>query len=271
MVITKNLGDTRLALLTDAALQLNGDSVFSPASRTEWGAGVDADPEGSIDVVVRCLLVSCNGRHTLVDTGFGDSDPVGSLPQSLAEVGVGPNDIQRVIITHAHGDHCQGNTVREGPRRVPAYSNAEYVMQNREAEWVRGTSPEAWEAHFQPIESRGRIGAPRLRLIDGETELDDGLSCRPTPGHTIGHQSVIVRNAGLCALYMGDLAILAAHMEHPGWGPDWAWSREADQESRRAVARWAVENDAILILGHDPRMPWVRLQETEAGYRAVPV
>ena len=71
-------------------------------------------------------------------------------------------------------------------------------------------------------------------------------------------------------MYLGDLAILAASMEHPEWGPDWAWSREADLASRRAVAHWAVENDALLVLGHDPRMPWIRLREAENGFRAVP-
>ena len=70
--------------------------------------------------------------------------------------------------------------------------------------------------------------------------------------------------------FLGDLAILAGSMEYPEWGPDWAWSREADLASRRAVARWAVEKDAVLILGHDPRMPWIRLQKKGVNYRAIP-
>lgn len=269
MTQSLHLGPLELTLILDARGGIEeGDRIFYPATREEWSARLDSDPQGNVPVVVNALLISEGDQHTLVDTGFGEeerSEREENVLDSLAQVGVQPKHIGRVILTHAHGDHCLGNTLRRAGRWLPTFPLAEYVIQEREIAAMRELGDEIWHTRFEPLAERGQ-----LRLIDSSTELSETLACWPTPGHTIGHQSVLIRANEKRALFVGDLAVLAGNLEHLEWGPSWAWSREADLESRRIVARWAADNKAILILGHDPKYPWVTLEHAGEGYRVLP-
>jgi hypothetical protein len=73
------------------------------------------------------------------------------------------------------------------------------------------------------------------------------------------------------AVYLGDLAVLAKNMERLEWGHDWAWSADADRQSRREVAEWSIAHDALLVIGHELDKPVVRLERAGEGYRAVAV
>jgi glyoxylase-like metal-dependent hydrolase (beta-lactamase superfamily II) len=263
------LGTTRLALALDAHTTIDGNEVFYPAPQEEWGSGLDPAPDGQIPIVVNSLLITEGNTHTLVDTGFGEEQhpdrPV-NLLSSLAHMDVQPKDIDRVILTHAHGDHCMGNTLQREGRWLPAFPLAEYVIQEMEVSRLRDAGDLLWATRFAPLAQRGK-----LRLISGKIEVDNGIICWPTPGHTRGHQSVLIRRGYQQALYMGDLAILAKNMEYTEYGPSWAWSREEDARSRARIARWAADTQAVLIIGHDPRHRWVRLQEAGSHYRVFPL
>ena len=130
---------------------------------------------------------------------------------------------------------------------------------------MRENVDDLWQMRFKPIADSGR-----LRMVDGDTEISDSIGCRLTTGHTVGHQSVVISAGSKKALYLGDLAVLAENLENPEWGPNWAWSRTADIASRQIIVNWAVENGAILVLGHDLRHPWIRLQKERAGFTVVP-
>jgi len=262
-------GSTRLDLVLDAYWDADGNAIFHPARQKEWGAGITAEPNGKVPVLVSALLISEGSRHTLVDTGFGE----GWLPKrqesvlkGLAQLGVQPKEISRVILTHAHADHVMGNTLKRGRRWIPAYPVAEYVVQEAEVAAVRAAEDKLWQTRFAPLAERGQ-----LRLLNGRTELSDTLSCWLTPGHTIGHQSVLIHAPGQEVLFLGDLAVLAKNMERLEWGHSWAWSLEADVSSRREVNEWAISHDAFLIIGHDPDRPWVKIERAADGYRAVPL
>ena len=262
-----DIGSVHLDLLLDTTITIGGDSVFAPASREEWSPFIEADDEGVLTAPVRPLLIHGPDGYTLVDTGFGDSSPGpngtttdGQTLSELAVRGVKPDDILRVIITHAHGDHFLGNTMRSGSGRTPTYPNAEYVIQKADSDAFRNESPEEWDHYFGVIADAGK-----LRFRDGDTRLSDTVSCRLTQGHTIGHQSVVITSGGQSACYLGDLAIKALNLERPEWGPDWAWSREKDIENRRAILQWAADENAILILLHDAVHPFVRVKRDGDG------
>jgi glyoxylase-like metal-dependent hydrolase (beta-lactamase superfamily II) len=265
------LGRTRLTLLIDAIGQIDGNQVFYPATLDEWGPELGQPDDPALRIHVPSLLISRDGEHTLVDTGFGEEgDPdrshgEGGVIVGLEQLGLGPQDIDRVIITHAHGDHMLGNTVKRGDRWIPVFPEALYVVQEREAGYVRRSPDAEWDLRLEPLQRNGQ-----LKLIDGTTTLNNYLTCRLTPGHTIGHQIVIVQDAHATAAFVGDLAIRAQSFLHPDWGPDWAWSRKDDLHSRQEIAAWAAENDALLIVGHDPVTPWIRLRRTDGGFAIVP-
>ncbi|MBM3190481.1 MAG: MBL fold metallo-hydrolase [Chloroflexi bacterium] len=268
MTRSLELGSLRLALILDARGTIEGDRVFHPAAPQEWSQGLSPDPSGNLPVEVNGLLISEGNAHTLVDTGFGEEERPEreeNLLKSLSAIGIRPRDISRVILTHAHGDHCLGNTLLRQGRWLPTFPLAEYIVQEREIAGMRAKGEEIWQTRFQPLAER-----KQLRLIDGETELSATLACWPTPGHTAGHQSVLVRSGGQQALVLGDLAVLALNMQRPEWGPGWAWSFELDVRNRRRIAEWAAAEDAVLIAPHDPEWPVFRMIRASDGLRVAP-
>jgi len=255
------VGGVTLNLLLDAHTSIEGDKAFFPAQADEWSPGFEVDAGGAIPNVVQSLLIRDGDELTLVDTGFGEEempDRRESTIKSLAECGVQPKDISRVILTHAHGDHCMGNTLKRRRRWLAAFPLATYIVQASEVASLAAAQSELWLTRFEPIDSRGQ-----LQLVDGQVVISETLELWPTPGHTVGHQSVIIRSRSESAVFVGDLAIFAASFLHDGWGPDWAWSREADNANRAAVADWAVSNDALVIVPHDPVHSFVRFSRSD--------
>lgn len=256
-VAVASLGGARLTLLLDARGTISGDRVFSPASREEWSPGLTVRRDGELAIHCTCLLIEAGGQRTLVDTGFGDSlrtDRHHSLLVSLDAVGMRPEDIGRVILTHTHGDHAGGTTRRAGDGWVPTFREAEYVVQDREVAAMRDRDDAFWRTRFQPLVDHGQ-----LRLINGDVALDGYVACRLTPGHTRGHQAVMISTPLGDAIFLGDLAVLARNLEHPEWNPSWAWSTEEDISSRRAIIALAARTGALVIVGHDPERPFVHV------------
>jgi glyoxylase-like metal-dependent hydrolase (beta-lactamase superfamily II) len=268
MAATIVLGPIRLTLILDGMMRIEGNELFHPASREEWAVGLEPDERGTLPVVINGVLISSGNQHTLVDTGLGEEEGGKARPQnllkSLAAVGVQAKQIGRVLLTHSHGDHVMGNTLWRGRNWLPTFPLAEYVIQRQEAEAVREENQEIWRTRLAPLEERGQ-----LRTIEGFAEIDQFLSCWPTPGHTVGHQSVLVRTPERQALILGDLAILAQNLEHLQWAHRWAWSAEADANSRREIGEWAIAHDAVLVVPHDPELPWVQVARAGEGYRVL--
>lgn len=262
------LGALRLAQLHDGYGAIDGNRVFYPAKQSEWEAGLAPDPSGFMLNAYQPLLITEGGQHTLVDTGFGETNPNRrrDMREGLRELGVAAEEIARVIITHAHGDHIGGNTALRDGAYVPSYPNAEYIVQEREIETMRAADAELWRTRFAPLAAAGQ-----LRIVDGEAALSDAISLWPLAGHTEGQQGVRMVSEGQHAVFVGDLGLSHKSFEHPAWGASWAWSRQADEANRRMVAEWAVERDAIIILYHDPRTPWIRLERAGDDYRAAPI
>jgi len=257
------LGDIELSLLLDAHTSVEGNKAFYPAQPAQWGQFFGMTENGQVPNVVRSLLIREGNALTLVDTGFGEVEPGharGTTLDSLAEMGIKPGDISRVILTHAHGDHCLGNTVQRAGRWIPVFPMATHVVQKAEVAAMADAKTELWTTRFAPLADRDQ-----LELVDGCQRLTDSLELWPTPGHTIGHQAVVIRSNDRLAAFVGDLAVFAANFVHPNWGPDWAWSRTEAARTRSRIADWAIEHDAVLIVPHDPDRPCIRIENTDDG------
>ena len=84
---------------------------------------LEPDANNMVPMTLHCLLVRTAGKTVLIDTGLGDKmtdkikqnwgliRPTGNLLDALARLGVRPEDVDLVIDTHLHSDHCAGNTV----------------------------------------------------------------------------------------------------------------------------------------------------------------
>jgi N-acyl homoserine lactone hydrolase len=147
---------------------------------------------------VHGFVVTHPGGAVLVDTGVGGPPQVlsdwrvvnRSVADALAGLDMTPGDIALVINTHLHFDHCGQNSV---------FKHAAHYVQRAELERAKRESPQLYDWF-------GFMNA-RFELLDGDAGVLPGLSVIATPGHTAGHQCVVVRSAaGGLDLMIGDAA-----------------------------------------------------------------
>jgi len=150
------------------------------------------------DWPVHGFVVTYPGGAVLVDTGAGgpqkwlsDWRVVNrSVANALDELGMTPGDIGLVINTHLHFDHCGQNAV---------FKHAAFYVQRAELDRARRDSPQLTD-WFDFMNAS-------FELLDGDAEVLPGLNVIASPGHTIGHQSVLVESGdGQSDLLIGDAA-----------------------------------------------------------------
>lgn len=226
----------------------------------------------TVNLAVQCVLVQLPGLTVLVDAGAYDEShdaseragyqPRPNLLDQLAAMGVAPENVDHVVITHLHGDHYNGTTiVRDGFPRL-AFPNAQYYVGR--ADWE---APGLHEALEKPTTMEGRsLGVVaregRLVPVAGELELGRDVQICSVPGETPGHQVLRVCSEGQTLYCVGDLYHHPVEVGHPTWMPPWA-DRETNHASRRSLAEAAVAEDAYLVATHIRGAG--RLAATESG------
>ena len=163
-------------------------------------------PDGR-DWPVHGFVVTHPGGAVLVDTGVGGPQQVlddwrvvnRSAADALAELDMTPADIGLVINTHLHFDHCGQNAV---------FKHAACYVQRAELDRAKRESPELY-GWFDFMNAT-------FELLDGDAEILPGLAVIATPGHTAGHQSVVVQTAGTPDVLIGDAAYTPRVYLDPG-------------------------------------------------------
>jgi len=269
-------GDLSLQLISDGVMRLDGGALFGLVPKVLWQKVAQPDELNRVPVALNCLLIESQGQRILVDTGLGDKlsgkqqrnwglrQPQGGLVDGLRRLGLGVEEIDIVINTHLHLDHCGGNTTVRDGNPVPTFPRAEYWVQR--SEWAEASHPNErtravyLSENLQPIAEAGQ-----LRLLDGNTQVSDAVRCVVHPGHTQAYQSVILELRDQTAMYVGDLAPFTTHLERIQWLPAYDVLLLDHLEVKRSVRDWALERSALLIFQHDPHVSWGRLVRDEEG------
>jgi len=204
-----------------------------------------------------------------VDTGIGDMwsdkerkiyaiDHGVGLLGSLAEVGVRPEDVTRVINTHLHFDHAGGNTVTDDGEVRPAFPNAEYVVQRGEFEWAMSPTLRDRASYlrhcFAPLQEMGR-----LRLVEGEAEVVPGVRVRPLPGHTPHLEGILVEGAGETVVFPSDLAPTASHIPYP-WVMGYDLEPLVTLRTKMDLFPEVAREGWLVVLQHEPHNPVGRIR-----------
>ncbi|MEJ2211661.1 MAG: MBL fold metallo-hydrolase [Anaerolineae bacterium] len=269
-----NLGNVKLHIVSDGTYWEDGGCLFGLVPKALWDRVMAPDERNRLPFEERCLVIETSEQRVLVDTGYGDKlsdkergfislEGERRLLNSLEALGIGPLDIDLVINTHLHGDHCGGNThYDEKGEAVPTFAWATYCVQRLELadatfpnERTRGTY---FAENFEPLQRSGQ-----LRVLWGDTRLTDEIRVIVTPGHTRAHQCVVVESEGQTAVFLGDLASWPIHIERPAWVPAYDVEPMVSIESKRNLAQWAIEKQALLIFEHHPEIVAGYLHPTE--------
>ncbi|MGC1580785.1 MAG: MBL fold metallo-hydrolase, partial [Candidatus Acidiferrales bacterium] len=179
------LGDLEFWILNDGGFRLDGGAMFGVIPKPLWEKKIPADERNRIGLEMNCLLVRAAGKTILVETGAGDKmDPkrrdiyaIGAgkrLPEQLAARGVGLDQIDYVVNTHLHFDHCGWNTRIEDGRTVPSFPNAQYIVQRGELEHAKHPTDRD-RASYMPDNFLAIETAGKWWLLDGDSEIVPGV------------------------------------------------------------------------------------------------
>ncbi len=274
------IGDIEVYLFNDAATWVDPGGLFGLVPRALWSHYYEADARHLIQTANHNLFIRAAGHNIIVDTGYGNcfSDSqrrragitrFDGTHKGLQSLGLAPADIDIVIDTHLHGDHCTGNfRLSADGARIPAFPNAEYLTQRREYEDAIAPN-ERTRATYLPENYVPLFKSGQLKLLDGDCEIAPGVTALLTPGHTPAHMSIRIESAGQQAAFLCDLASLAVHFERLAWMTAYDVEPLLTLETKRLWQRWALETDALLIFPHDAVKPVGRLTQDERGRCAV--
>lgn len=231
--------------------------AFPGAGAADWARAAVLDPgaagpDGTWLLDFRCFGIERpGGRWVLVDAGVGPAQgpdpgwaPVpGRLPAVLAAAGIAPADVETVVLTHLHEDHAGWSSGADGQPFFPA---ARYVVQRAEVASLDRADP-VWDWTVAPLRATGQ-----LHEVDGPHRLAPGLTLLPTPGHTPGHQSVLVEQGpgARDVLVTGDVLVHAVQLGNPAVPYSHERDRAAARSSREALLARAVERGALLATAH---------------------
>jgi len=283
------LGDFELTVCTDGIYLLDGGAMFGVVPKTLWQKRIQADAENRVRLGLNSVVVR-TGTHTVViETGIGNKQPpkmreiFGNqelLPQSLAAAGVRPDEVDIVINTHLHFDHCGWNTTLHADGSVtPTFPNARYFAHAGEVahghlqldrDRVSYLSP-----NYDPLIESGQMTLLSLAGVGGTAEICEGISVELFPGHTAQMMAVHIEPrravesrpsaAGAPhACYAGDLIPTAHHLD-----PTWVMGYDLDplrciEERKRFYAR-AIPEQWTVLFTHDHDTPMARIAWNDKG------
>jgi glyoxylase-like metal-dependent hydrolase (beta-lactamase superfamily II) len=180
-------------------------------------------------------------------------------------LGVGPQDIDLVVNTHLHFDHCGGNTRKsEKGGREPVFPKARYVIQK--GEWGVALHPGDRDGesyirdNFLPLESAGA-----LWLAEGDTLLCPGVSVVRTPGHTLHHQAVKVESEGAVLFILGDLVPTSAHVR-TSYVMSYDLYPQQTMEAKKETFEAGLAGGWVFGFVHDPEHFFGRVAKAENKY-----
>jgi glyoxylase-like metal-dependent hydrolase (beta-lactamase superfamily II) len=261
------LGDLEITHVHDGTYYLDGGAFFGVVPKALWQRRLPADEMNRISGAMNSLLVRAGKYTVLVETGMGNKLPEKAkqiycpqekLLENLAADGFHPEQIDIVINTHLHFDHCGWNTVRRNGQVEPTFPNARYYVQ--EGEWQHAVRQLERDRvsyisdNYDPLVRSGR-----MQLLQGDQEIVPGLSVKIYPGHTRHMQAVMIRGGGQTMCYISDLIPTVAHL-------DLTWVMAYDLfpldtiESRKKFYAEAIPGKWLVAFTHDPSTPWAYLE-----------
>jgi len=266
------IGDFELTIFSDGKYLLDGGAFFGVVPKVMWAKKVNVDDKNRVLTGLNSLLVRTGDRNILIETGIGNKlsermirfyGQPAELLDNMSAGGVSPDDIDIVINTHLHFDHCGWNTIRTNDRIVPTFPKAKYYVQ--EGEWQHACRQFERDRisyitdNYDPL-----INTGQMELLRGDREIVPGISVRVFRGHTAHMQAVIIAGGGRKACYISDLIPTRAHIDLT-WGMSFDLFPIDTIESKKKYYAESIPEKWLTIFTHDPDLPWAYVERDAEG------
>lgn len=271
------LGQFNLQAISDGTFCLDGGQMFGVVPKPLWEKRLPADGRNRVRLALTCLLVQTGRHNILIETGVGDrfdakrqdiyavDHSAGSLPDGLKKAGLAREDIDIVINTHLHFDHCGWNTVLENGKIAPMFPRARYFVQR--GEWEHACNPtERDRGSF--IKEFFTAAEAQTEFLSGDAEILPGIRLEVLPGHTRDMQGVRITSEGRQAYFVSDLVPMSAHFQYP-WMMSFDLYPLDTLASKKRLLPELADGKTLVVLPHDASTAWVRLEKR--GDAVVPV
>jgi glyoxylase-like metal-dependent hydrolase (beta-lactamase superfamily II) len=272
------LGDLEFHILSDGHVLLDGGAMFGVIPKPLWEKKMPADARNRITLSMNCLLIFTAGKKILVETGAGDKmnaklrDIYGldgpRLTERLRDYDLQPADIDIVIDTHLHFDHCGGNTRIEEDEVVAAFPNAQYIVQKGEFDHALAPTERDrasyFNANYVPIAEAGK-----LTLLESDQTIVPGVEVIRVPGHTANMQCVKLMGGGKTAFLFADLVPTTAHLSLP-WIMGYDLYPMTTLENKKKWIPEVIREGWLALFAHDANVPAAYLCDREDRWEAEP-
>lgn len=213
------IGKYKMTWLNGGVTHLDGGAMFGVVPKPLWSKKYDHNENNQIELRTDPILIQGNGENFLIESGIG----VGKLTEkqkrnfgvleesaveeSLQSLGLTPNDINYVIMTHMHYDHANGLTKDVNGEYASVFPNSKIITS--QTEWNEMREPNIrskntyWKENWEPIQHQ-------VETFDKEWSHGP-IKMVHTGGHSDGHSIVILEDGGEIALHMADIMPTHAH------------------------------------------------------------
>src|SRR5579862_265293 len=255
------MGSFQLWSLRDSALSVPNDgSLYGTASPAAVAKvlGAAGAPTNQISLEVDVLMIRMPGHLVLLDAGWGSAGHA-VLRQSLASVGMRPEQVTDILITHAHSDHVGGLVDEQGR---PAFPKASIRMSVNE--WAYMQSQDDTRATAAAVKAQVHTFEPGRPLLPGITPI-------ALYGHTPGHVGYEIASNGHKLLDIGDLAHSSiVSLAKPDWAIDYDGDKQQGIRQRRENLQRLATTHELIFAPHFPFPGVGRIERSGDGYRFRP-
>ena len=267
------LGDFELSVFSDGTYPLDGGAFFGVIPKVMWSRKVAADERNYVLAGLNSLLIRTGKQNVLVETGMGNKlsermikfyGQPAKLLTNLAAAGIAPEDIDIVINTHLHFDHCGWNTVRgKDGKIVPTFPRAKYYAP--EGEWQYARKPSERDSiSYIPDNYDPLVESGQMTLLKGGEEIVPGISVKPFPATPPTCKPSSSRAATAPPATSPTSCPPPRTSTSPGAWPSIS-TRCRPSRARSSTTRRRSPEKWLTVFTHDPKTPWAYVEQDEAG------
>ena len=270
------IGKYELKVIETGVFGLDGGAMFGIIPKPLWSKFNPADEQNRVLLHARNLLLVSDTRKILIDTGIGSDwdekfirnyrlDQTGNtMYKSLNKLGINPDEITDVLLTHLHFDHTGGSTYLKEGNWIPTFPNAKYYVQKKHFEWaLKPTDRDRGsfiQNRFMPLHNEGL-----LNFIDGEVQFDDEIEFLTINGHTSFQQMIKVQDSSNSVLFCGDLFPFTSHIPIP-YVMGYDLQPLVTVQEKKKILPLAIEQNWKLFFEHDPEVIMATVAESQRGF-----